>query len=278
MAPTAAELSEQATDKRTRFADGKQGVSEQKETREFGQPYLRSWWPHFMLKLQGMRTSKFWVCGWFALFSFLFWPTTSYGPWLPGCLLQRRVPEGNICVWCVQSTIFLCNYSPTLLSGSTKWKDWRIDNWAKKWPIRASKRQNVKWQVFSVMTGFPQEIASLGFSGYISYLNSQTVQIKHGTKNKDPVCLKIDAPKIQWVYHDFPFNSFHERAEHEDKPGLVKVRRCGSDSHCEIWAIHGKNHGGPVVSYIKDLSRCIFKSWSMSHVTRKTQIIMIIQE
>ena len=42
MAPTAAELFKQATDKRARFADGKQGVSKQKETREFGQPYLRS--------------------------------------------------------------------------------------------------------------------------------------------------------------------------------------------------------------------------------------------
>ena len=31
MAPTAAEFFEQATDKRARFADGKQGVSKQKE-------------------------------------------------------------------------------------------------------------------------------------------------------------------------------------------------------------------------------------------------------
>ena len=56
----------------------------------------------------------------FSFLQKLFWPTTPYGPWLPGCLLQRRVSEGNICVWCVQSTIFLCSYSPTLLSGSTK--------------------------------------------------------------------------------------------------------------------------------------------------------------
>jgi hypothetical protein len=59
-------------------------------------------------------------------------------------------------VWCVQPTIFLCSYSPTLLSGSTKWKNGPIEHWAEKWPIRASKRQIVKWQVFSVMTGFPQ--------------------------------------------------------------------------------------------------------------------------
>ena len=92
-------------------------------------------------KNEDFKALDLWI--YFFLFFEFYWPTSPYGPWLPGCLLQRRISEADIfvCMWYVQSTIFLCSYSPTLLSGSTKWKNGRIEHWAEKWPIRASKRQ-----------------------------------------------------------------------------------------------------------------------------------------
>ena len=151
MAPTAAELFKQATDKRARFADGKQGVSKQKETREFGQPYLRSWWSHFMLKLQRMRTSKFWVFG--CVFSFsskTFLPNNSIWPMVARMLAAKKgIGRKYIYICGVFSPLF--SFAVTHLhccQDQQKGKDGRIENWAKKWPIRASKRQIVKWQVF----------------------------------------------------------------------------------------------------------------------------------
>ena len=169
MAPTAAELFKQATDRRARFTDGKQGVSKQNETREFGQPYLRSWWPDSKLKLQRMRTSKFWVCG--CVF-FLFFKN-----FFDQQLHMAHGCQDACCKEGYRKEIYVCGVSSPLFSFAVTHlhccQDQQNERMAalklerKKWPIRASKRQIVKWQFFSVMTGFPHEIASLGFSGYV---------------------------------------------------------------------------------------------------------------
>ena len=110
---------------------------------------------------------------WLVLGNFLEigWPNASYGPMLARMLaakkgIRRRYDYWVCAVHCFSFTTI--KSSPLLLlSGSTKWRDGSGEQWARKWPITASKRQIVKWQGFSVMTGFPQETASLGFSGYI---------------------------------------------------------------------------------------------------------------
>lgn len=168
MAPTAAELFKQATDKRARFADGKQGVSKQKETREFGQPYLRSWWPHFMLKLQRMRTSKFWVCGCVFFFSSkTFLTDNSIWPMVARMLAAKKgIGRKYICVVCPVHyfPLQLLTYIAVRINKKERMAALKIEL-----KNGQSERQNVKSsndRFFSVMTGFPQEIASLGFSGY----------------------------------------------------------------------------------------------------------------
>ena len=165
MAPTAAELFKQATDKRARFADGKQGVSKQKETREFGQPYLRSWWPHFMLKLQRMRTSKFWVCG--CVFSFsskTFLTNNSIWPMVARMLAAKKgIGRKYMCVVCPVHyfPLQLLTYIAVRINKMKGWPHWKLSEKMADQSLKSSNRQ------ISVMTGFPQEIASLGFSGYI---------------------------------------------------------------------------------------------------------------
>ena len=142
MAPSAAELFKQATDKRARFADGQTGVSQKKQEITVSQLYLRSWWPHCMLKLQRMRTSKFWVCGWFFHFFWTLLTNNSIWPMVARMLAAKKgIGSRYMCVWCVQPTIFLCSYSPTLLSGSTNERMAPLNIERKN---GRSERQNVK--------------------------------------------------------------------------------------------------------------------------------------
>ena len=85
----------------------------------------------------------------------LFWPTTPYGPWLPGCLLQRRVSEGNICVWCVQSSIFplqSLTYIAVRINKIQGWPRWKLSEKMADQSVKTSNRQMTgffpSWQVF----------------------------------------------------------------------------------------------------------------------------------
>ena len=120
MAPTAAEFFEQATDKRARFADGKHGVSKQKENQGI--------WPALPQKLmaplyaqvarnEDIKILGLWMICPFFHFSFDQQPHMAHGC-QDACCKEGYRKGTYVCG--VQSTIFLCNYSPTLLSGSTK--------------------------------------------------------------------------------------------------------------------------------------------------------------
>ena len=156
MAPTAAELFKQATDKRARFADGKQGVSKQKETREFGQPYLRSWWPHFMLKLQRMRTSKFWVCG--CVFSFsskTFLTNNSIWPMVARMLAAKKgIGRKYMCVVCPVHyfPLQLLTYIAVRINKIQGWPHWKLSEKMADQSVKTSNRQMTgffpSWQVF----------------------------------------------------------------------------------------------------------------------------------
>ena len=177
MAPSAAELFKQATDKRARFADGQTGVSKKRNQEiTVGQLYLRSWWPYCMLKLQRMRTSKLWVCRWFFHFFELYWPTIPYGPWLPGCLLQRRVSEADICVCGVSSPLF--SFAATHLHCCQDQQNERMAALNIERKNGRSERQNVKssndrfflsWQVFpSKLRHWDSQGLIVGFGFWVS--------------------------------------------------------------------------------------------------------------
>ena len=119
-----------------------------RKTREFGQPYLRSWWPHFMLKLQGMRTSKFWVCGWFALFFNFFFdqqPQMDHGC-QDACCKEGYRKGTYVCG--VSSPLFplqLLTYIAVRINKMKGLADWKLSEKIADQSVKTSKRQ---------MTGF----------------------------------------------------------------------------------------------------------------------------
>jgi len=149
MAPSAAELFKQATDKRARFADGQTGVSKKRNQEiTVGQLYLRSWWPHCMLKLQRMRTSKFWVCGWFFHFFWTLLTNNSIWPMVARMLAAKKgIGSRYMCVVCPVHyfPLQLLTYIAVRINKMKEWPHWTLSGKMADQSVKTSNRQ---------MTGF----------------------------------------------------------------------------------------------------------------------------
>ena len=146
-----------------------------RKNREFGQPYLRSWWPHFMLKLQGMRTSKFWVCGWFAPFFQCFLTNNLIWLMVARMLVAKKgTGRGHVCG--VSSPLF--SFAITHLHCCQDQQNERIGGLKIERKNGRSERQNVKtsndrffpsWQIF------PRKLRHWDSQGSMAMFNYQRV-------------------------------------------------------------------------------------------------------
>ena len=149
MAPSAAELFKQATDKRARFADGQTGVSKKRNQEiTVGQLYLRSWWPYCMLKLQRMRTSKLWVCRWFFHFlNFIDQQFHMAHGCQDACCKEGYRKQIYVCVVCPVHyfPLQLLTYIAVRINKMKEWPRWTLSGKMADQSVKTSNRQ---------MTGF----------------------------------------------------------------------------------------------------------------------------
>ena len=149
MAPSAAELFKQATDKRARFADGQTGVSKKRNQEiTVGQLYLRSWWPYCMLKLQRMRTSKLWVCRWFFIFlNFIDQQLHMAHGCQDACCKEGYRKQIYVCVVCPVHyfPLQLLIYIAVRMNKMKEWPHWTLSGKMANQSVKTSNRQ---------MTGF----------------------------------------------------------------------------------------------------------------------------